>query len=178
MLGEVISPTQLPAMSATNPDPLALYNQWSANVRAAGGVVINSAGIDVATRLVTVPGNLALAKFPMSVWVPRVNALQWAQPDGYDRTGQYGYYVAPAGVQSGATATGQGTDAEAAKALANQSWWQQLKLALSAMGAPSWLLPAGLALVAIPVVLPLLSGAARAVARTNPPRRRRRYARR
>ena len=156
---------------------IATYDAWAAAVRAAGGVAINSMGIDVSTGHVTASGNQAAARYPASVWVPHVNAREWAQPDAYDHTGQYGYYLAPWDAQAGATATGQATDAEVAQHVAESSWWEDLKLDLKAVGIPGWVLPVGLAVVALPIVTPLLSGATRAIARPNPPRRRRRLSR-
>jgi len=153
---------------------LATYDAWAAAVRAAGGVAINSMGLDVATGHVSASGNQAAARYPASVWVPQVNARVWAQPDAYDRTGQYGYYLAPWDVQAGATATGQGTDAEAAAAIDRGSWWEDFQISLKALGIPTWVIPVGVALIALPIVMPIITGATRAIARTNPPRRRRR----
>jgi hypothetical protein len=152
---------------------LATYDAWAAAVRAAGGVAINSMGIDVATAHVTASGNQAAARYPASVWVPQVNSRAWAQPDAYDRTGYYGYYLAPWDVQLGATATGQATDAEVANHIANSSWWEDFKLVLRALGIPTWAIPVGVAVVALPIVLPIVKAGTRAL--VNPPRRRRRH---
>jgi hypothetical protein len=173
-LNPVASLRTLGSMSAG----LAAYDSWAAAVRAAGGVAINSMGIDVSTGHVTAEGNAAAARYPASVWVPQVNARVWAQPDAYDRTGQYGYYLAPWDAQAGATESGQGTDAEAAKVIAQSSWWEDFKLSLKAIGVPTWVIPVGLAVVAAPIVVPVLAGAARAIARRNPPPRRHRHRRR
>jgi hypothetical protein len=153
---------------------LVAYDQWAAAVRAAGGVAINSMGIDRTTGHVTASGNQAAARYPAAVWVPQVNARAWAQPDAYDRTGQYGYYLAPWDAQTGATETGQGTDAEASAAVARASWYQDFLLSIRALGIPAWVVPVGVVVIVAPIVLPALRGASRAFARTNPPRRRRR----
>lgn len=71
-------------------DAAVLYAAWAQTVKNQGGV---------ATALNGKP----VARYPKTVWVPKVNAGIWKQPDSYSRDGQYGYYAADAQVEQAAT---------------------------------------------------------------------------
>lgn len=71
----------------STPSEATTYRGWNTAVEAAGGAAV------------TLPGtSIPAARYPAAVFVPRVNARQWARPDAYSSNGQYGYYRAPAAV--------------------------------------------------------------------------------
>jgi hypothetical protein len=95
----------------------ARYNAWARSVIDQGGTVaVPPTGADgynpnTGTRLVP---RVLSARYPMQVWVPKVNARAWPAPSEYSTTGQLGYYHAPADVQADARKFGTATSSESA----------------------------------------------------------------
>jgi len=102
------------------------YVAWTTAVKAAGGDVVAMPGVVPPPsgwnpfRPSTWFGGgradetIPAARYPMTVWVPKVNARIWAQPDAYSANGQFGYYRATDEVIRQAHTLADATVAEAA----------------------------------------------------------------
>src|SRR5262245_8286602 len=88
------------------PGEVADYAAWVAAVKAAGGTVVAMPGavpppaswnpFKPSTWFGGGRGDetIPAARYPMQIWVPKVNARIWSQPDAYSRDGQLAYYAA------------------------------------------------------------------------------------
>jgi hypothetical protein len=108
------------------PGEIGNYTEWVKAVKAAGGSVVAMPGV------VSPPAGwnpfrpstwfgggradetVPAARYPMAVWVPKVNAREWDQPDAYSANGQFAYYRATDEVIAQAHTLADATVAEAA----------------------------------------------------------------
>jgi hypothetical protein len=83
-------------------DAASTYRAWVDQVKRWGGTAT------------TLPGSTApAARYPMSVWAPKVNNREWPMPDAYSSNGQSGYYRASQVIVDAARHLKNATPAEA-----------------------------------------------------------------
>lgn len=135
-------------MVLSDPGSAVTYAEWLAAVTAAGGhrtnmphaaPVANVSFWDMATWFGSdlVTPNIVVAAYPASVWVAKVNALEWTQPDDFSADGQTGYYRAPDAVQKDAVRLGAPTPNEIAhgQQILLDKWYESVKGTLGVVGA-------------------------------------------
>lgn len=80
--------------------------------------------------------NVPAAKYGASTWVPRVDALDWPQPDDYSNDGQWAFYLAPAAVLHAASGLTAPTDDEVSTGakILEDGWFQKIQTLLGETG--------------------------------------------
>lgn len=114
------------------PSEAKTYAEWMAAVKAMGGRPTTMPDFKAAVQTTSRPA----AAYDMAVWVPKVNAGAWSQPDGYSPNGQTAYYLAPEAVQKDAARLRVASPAETAAGakVLQQDWYSKLETLLGKTG--------------------------------------------